>query len=116
LDSGCGYVLWLHEFIAWPTFAMAHDLNSLHSSSVVCLRLPEIYCAHIQGRVITSQLKYCEMNWTSWGAQLPSTSSLRLDTAMLGSEWKTSCICTFRLCCFSIVMNSTIWTKIQQNP
>ena len=38
LDSGCGYVFWLHEFIAWPTFAMAHDLNSLHSSSVVCLR------------------------------------------------------------------------------
>ena len=71
---------------------------------------------HIQSRVITAQLKYCEMNWTSWGAQLPSTSSLRLDTAMLGSEWETNCICTFRLRCFSIVMNSTIWTKIQQNP
>ena len=28
---------------------------------------------------------------------LPSTSSLHLDTAMLGNDWKTNCLCTFRL-------------------
>ena len=28
---------------------------------------------------------------------LPSTSSLCLDTAMPGNDWKTNCLCTFRL-------------------